>query len=63
MTSVAHVGFFATSKRLLHTATRGTQSIRKENDLHTAEYYFENGAFFSSAAPYYIPIHSHVSIY
>lgn len=22
---------------------KGTQSIRKENDIHTAEYYFENG--------------------
>ncbi|CAO0793539.1 unnamed protein product [Mucor circinelloides] len=34
---------FIVSKRLLHTSNRGTQSIRKENDIHTAEYYFENG--------------------
>jgi hypothetical protein len=33
-------------KRLLHTKSatnKGTKSIRKENDIHTAEYFFENG--------------------
>ncbi|CAO3646812.1 unnamed protein product [Mucor fragilis] len=39
---IVHFRVFV-SRRLLHTANRGTQSIRKENDIHTAEYYFENG--------------------
>lgn len=29
--------------RTLCQQTKGTQNIRKENDIHTAEYYFENG--------------------